>query len=337
MPCAGTLLAEDAMEYRRLGNSGFQISVLGLGTTNFGRRLDADASARVLRAAVDAGVTFIDTADVYPYAPSFNPPGPFREHWSEGYVGQAIKGIRHLLVIATKVGYPVPGAPQGASRRRIVAAVEGSLRTLGTDYVDLLQVHFPDPGTPIEETLRALDDLVRQGKVRYIGCSNYAAWQVCEALWTSRNQGLAPFVSVQVPYNMLERGVERELVPFCRAYNMGILPYYPIAGGVLSGKYRGGQPPPPGSRLAAPDPGRITIWTTEAHSHLLERLEGFATERGHALLELAFAWLLFNPQVASLMAGAMSPEQAAANAQATSWRLTEEEKTEVDRLLASGP
>ncbi len=309
------------MQYRKLGRSGLDVSVIGLGTNNFGRRVDAEGTARIVHKALDLGINMIDTSNSY------------GQGLSEEYIGGALKDRRHQAIIATKVSSKVgPGPNQsGNSRQHIMTEVEKSLRRLGTDYIDLYQIHFPDPATPIEETLRALDDLVHQGKVRYIGCSNFAAWQVCEAVWTSRMLGLTSFVSIQPRYNMLERQVEAELVPFCKAYGIGILPYYPLANGFLTGKYRRGQPPPPGTRLAENDRGMFT----DANFDVLERLDSFAAERGHTVLELAFAWLLANPAVGSVIAGATRPEQVEANAAAADWRLGEHDLAQIERLLKS--
>ena len=224
------------MEYRHLGSSGLEVSALGLGVNNFGRRMaDPERAKQIVRACVDAGVNFFDTSDDYG-----------GDHASERFLGEAIKGMRDQVLIATKIGNPMgPGPNQtGASRHWIMQGIDASLHALGTDYVDLYQIHNPDPNTPLEETLRALDDLVRSGKVRYVGCSNYSAWETCEAMWLSQTRNLSPFVSTQPLYNMLDRSIEDELVPFCARYGLGILPYYPLAGGFLTGKYRRGQPPP---------------------------------------------------------------------------------------------
>ena len=227
------------MQYRRMGSSGLHVSVVGLGTNNFGFRMDEESSIRVFRHAVDEGINFIDTADSY------------GNGLSEERIGLALKGNRHDVIIASKAGNPVGEGPnrRGASRNHIMNQVEVSLRFLQTDYIDLYQIHRPDPNTPIEETMRALDDLVRQGKVRYLGCSNFAAWQVSEANWLARANSLNQFVTVQPEYNMLNRSVERELVPFCHEYNIGILPFYPLASGFLTGKYRQGEALPEGARL----------------------------------------------------------------------------------------
>ena len=309
------------MEYRHLGRSGLQVSTIGLGTNNFGRRIDADGTARVIDQALEVGVNTIDTSNSYGGT------------LSEEYIGRALKGKRADAIIATKVSSRMGEGPNqaGNSRQHITVEVENSLRRLRTDYIDLYQIHFTDADTPIEETLRALDDLVRQGKVRYTGCSNFMAWQVCEASWTSRSLGLTPFVSVQPAYSMLNRAIEAELVPFCIEYGVGILPYYPLANGFLTGKYRRGQPPPEGTRLAENDRGMFT----DANFDLLARLEDFAAERGRSLLDLAFAWLLANPAVSSVIAGATRPDQVVSNANAAGWNLDAEEKAEVDAVLSA--
>ena len=252
---------------------------------------------------------------------------------SEEYIGRALKGKRDRAIIATKVSSRMGVGPNqaGNSRQHIMTEVENSLRRLGTGYIDLYQIHFPDRNTPIDETLRALDDLVHQGKVRCIGCSNFTAWQVCEAIWTSQTLGVAPFISVQPAYSMLDRRVETELVPFCVQYGLGILPYYPLANGFLTGKYRRGEPAPAGTRLAESDRGMFT----DKMFDLLEGLERFCAEREHTVLELAFAWLLANPGVSCVIAGATKAEQIVANSKAAGWRLTEDEMGEIDRLLTA--
>ena len=314
------------MQYRRLGNSGLEVSVVGLGTNNFGGRTDLEGSVQVVKEAVEQGINLLDTADVY---------GGGGGHRSEEIIGQALKGIRSQVLLATKVGLRLGEGPNsvGASRHRIIEGVEASLRALDTDYIDLYQIHSPDPKTPIVETLRALDDLVRSGKVRYIGCSNYMAWEVAEALGTSSAEHLVPFISVQPHYSMLVRDVEKELAPLCSKYNVGILPYFPLAGGFLTGKYRRGQEAPAGTRLANTG-NQFRRYLSDDGFDLLESLEGFATARGHSMAELAFAWLLANPQVGSVIAGATKPEQVQANARAGDWGLTTEEKEEVDKILA---
>jgi len=303
------------VEYRNLGSSGLQVSLAGLGCNNFGRRCDAAQTAAVVNKALDLGVTFFDTADVYG-------PGGL----SEEYLGKALQGRRQQVIIATKFGSPMGEGPLwiGGSRRYIHNAVEASLRRLGTDYIDLYQMHFPDAKTPVEETLRALDDLVRAGKVRYIGCSNFAAWQVVEAAWVARTEHLTPFVSAQNQYNLLDRRVERELVPACRQYGLGILPYFPLASGFLTGKYRPGEPPPAGSRLAVAGAMAQRV-LTEANYGVLVKLEAFARERGHTMLELAIGWLASQPHVSSVISGATTPEQVEQNVAAVGWRLSPED------------
>ncbi len=307
------------MEYRYLGKSGLRVSAIGLGTNNFGGRLDADAAAVVVNHALDMGVNMIDTSNSYGGG------------YSEEYIGRALRGKRDKAIIATKVSSRVGDGPNdgGNSRQHIMSAVENSLRRLNTDYIDLYQMHWHDANVPIEETLRALDDLVRQGKARYIGCSNFTAWQVCEAEWTSRTLGVEAFVSVQPKYSIMDREIEVELVPFCAAYGIGILPYYPLANGFLTGKYRRGQPAPDGTRLAESDRGLFT----DANFDLLERLEVFCEERGHSVLELAFAWLLANSAVSSVIAGATRAEQIVANARAADWSLTADEVAEVNGII----
>ena len=307
------------MEYRYLGRSGLRVSAIGLGTNNFGRRLDADAAAVVVNHALDMGVNMIDTSNSY------------GDGYSEKYIGRALKGKRDRALIATKVSSRIADGPNdgGNSRQHIMGEVENSLRRLNTDYIDLYQMHWHDANVPIEETLRALDDLVRQGKVRYIGCSNFMAWQMCEAVWTSRTLGVESFVSMQPKYSIMDREIEAELVPFCEAYDIGILPYYPLANGFLTGKYRRGQPAPEGTRLAEGDRGMFT----DANFDLLERLEAFCEERGHSVLELAFAWLLANSAVSSVIAGATRAEQIVANAKAASWSLTAEDVAEVNGII----
>ena len=308
------------MKYRRLGNSGLKVSEVGIGANNFGRRVDAEGTAAIIDRTLDLGINLIDTANTY---------GGDRR--SEEYIGRALKGKRSDALVATKAAMSMGDGPNdsGASRLHLMSELELSLRTLETDYVDLYQVHFPDDDTPIEETMRALDDMVSQGKVRYIGCSNFSAWQVCEAIWTSRTYGLTPFVSVQPPYSMMQRDIEAELVPFCREYDVGILPFYPLANGFLTGKYRRGHGAPEGTRLAESDRGMFT----DENYDLLESLETFASERGHTVLELAFAWLLANPNVSSVIAGATKIEQVESNAGAANWALSPQEKAEVDALL----
>ena len=313
------------MEYRRLGGSGLQVSAIGLGTNNFGSRMEVQPAIDVVHQCVELGINLIDTSNSY------------GNSHSEEFIGKAMKGIRDKIVLATKVVSPVGEGPnqKGASRLHIMREVENSLKRLQTDYIDLYQMHYWDPDTPIEETLRALDDLVHQGKVLYIGCSNYAAWQLCEAVWTSRSLHLESFVSAQPHWSMLVRGIEQELVPFCDAYNIGILPFFPLASGFLTGKYRRGEPIPEGTRFdRAPRMGQRYL--SDRNFDLLERIEQFAAEREHPVVELAFAWLLYRPIVSSVIAGASTKEQVLANAKAAEWQLTAQEMEELDGILKDG-
>jgi aryl-alcohol dehydrogenase-like predicted oxidoreductase len=310
------------MEYRTLGRSGLHVSAVGLGCNNFGMKIDKDATAAVVNKAIDAGITLFDTANLYGGAGK-----------SEEFLGAALGSRRQDVIVATKFAGPMGGGPlnRGASRRHIFQQIEASLRRLDTDYIDLYQVHVPDPTTPIEETLRALDDLVHAGKVRYVGCSNFAGWQVAEAHFTARENHLNPFVSAQNEYNLLDRRIEPELVPACTAYGLGVLPYFPLASGFLTGKYRHGEPPPPGTRLQMWGPRGAQV-LSEQNFEVLGKLETFATSRGHTMLELAFGWLSSQPFIASVIAGATMPEQIEQNVAAASWKLTQEEMDEVNGL-----
>ncbi|GGO01030.1 aldo/keto reductase [Microbispora bryophytorum] len=294
------------MTYRRLGDSGLVVSALGLGGNNFGRRIDLDATRAVVDAALDAGVTLIDTADIYGE--------------SEALLGEVLKGRREQVVIATKFGGDVNGANgpdwgARASRRYVRLAVERSLRRLKTDWIDLYQLHFPDPSTPIEETLSVLTDLVREGKVRYVGSSNFASWQVTDADWIARTGGFERFVSAQNEYSLLDRQVDKELVPALLHHGVGLLPYFPLANGLLTGKYRRGEEPPAGTRLA----GRPQ-YLTDARFEVVERLREFAERQGVSLLDVAIGGLLAQPSVSSVIAGATRPEQIKANVAAAAWR-----------------
>jgi aryl-alcohol dehydrogenase-like predicted oxidoreductase len=320
------------MEYRPLGRSGLQVSAVALGTAPIGRQCDAAQSAAIIARAIDLGINLLDTADSYGHGRA------------EEYVGQAIRGRRRDLVISTKFERPMRDGPlgRGASRRHLMEAIQDSLGRLGVDYLDLYQIHFWDPTTPIEETLRALEDLVRAGTVRYVGCSNFAAWQVVEAQWVTRTEHLSPLISAQCAYNLVERGVEADLVPVCERYGLGVLPYYPLAGGFLAGRYRPGQEIPADSRL-----GQAVHWYPGTESHIalakhvvndanfarLAVLEQFAQARGRRVSELALAWLASRPQVPSVIAGATTPEQVEANIRAVEWRLTPDELADLDRGL----
>lgn len=304
------------MEERRIGS--LQVSVAGLGCNNFGWRLDADATSQVVHAALDAGINFFDTADIY---------GGTK---SEEYLGQALRGRREQAVIATKFGMKVDEQRQGAKPAYIRRAAEDSLRRLGTDYIDLYQLHQPDPETPIADTLAALEELVKAGKVREIGCSNFSAPQIREAEDAVR-AGAARFASVQNEYSMLHREPEREVLPECKRRGLAFLPYFPLANGLLTGKYRAGRPAPQGTRISTQE--RFGKLLNESNLQAVEALVQFAEARGHTLLELAFSWLLARPVVASVIAGATSAQQVRSNAQAVGWKLTPSDLAEVDRIL----
>jgi aryl-alcohol dehydrogenase-like predicted oxidoreductase len=311
------------MEYRNLGNSGLQVSVVGLGCNNFGGRLDATATAIVVNKCLDEGITFFDTADIYGGRGK-----------SEEFMAPVLKAHRHNVVIATKSAGAMGEGPywSGTSRRYLMDAVDACLRRLDTDYIDLYQVHFPDAKTPTEETMRALDDVVRSGKVRYIGCSNYSAWQVVEAAWVSKTEHLEHFVSAQNQHSLLERDIERDLAPVCLKYGLGVLPYFPLASGFLTGKYRPGEPAPEGARLAGASPMAARI-LNEGNYDTLMKLEKFAEDRGHTMVELAMSWLASKPYVTSVIAGATRPEQVEENARAAGWRLDDAEMQEIDEIL----
>ena len=309
------------MDYRRLGRSGLEVSVVGIGCNNFGRRLDLDGTAAVLNQAIDEGINLLDTADIYG-----------GEGASEELMGKALEGKRHQVVLATKFAGPMGEGPmsKGTSRNHIIDAVDASLRRLKTDYIDLYQVHFPDKKTPMEETMRALDDLVRAGKVRYLGNSNYAGWQIAHAQWIAEHYRMTPFISAQNEWSLLKRAVETEVVPAAQEFGLGVLPYFPLASGLLTGKYKRGAAAPEGTRLAAGPMAERAL--TDANFDIVEQLETYVQERGHTLLELAFSWLASHPAVGSVIAGATKPEQVTSNAAAASWVLTDEERAEVDQI-----
>ena len=310
------------MEYRNLGPTGLKVSVVGIGCNNFGMRIDAAATRDVVDAALDNGINFFDTADVYGGSKS------------EEFLGKAIKDKdRTQIIIASKFGMAMGEGDlnHGASRRYIMNAVEASLKRLGTDYIDLYQQHRPDSNTPIEETLRALDDLVRAGKVRYIGNSNFSGWQLADAQWTAKHNGLNPFVTAQNLYSLLDRRIENEVVPACQEYGLGILPYFPLASGMLTGKYQRGADAPEGTRLAAwGERGKAAL--SDRNFDVVEKLDDFAKKNGHTLLELAFSWLATMPHISSVIAGATSPAQVKQNAEAAAWRLTGEQMAEVAEI-----
>jgi len=310
------------MDVRHLGTSGLAVSAVGLGCNNFGGRIGFEESRAVVHKALDLGITLFDTADSYG-----------NRGGSEECLGQVLGERRKEVVLATKFGLPMDDAEilRGASRRYIMTAAEASLRRLRTDWIDLYQLHTPDALTPIEETLRALDDLIRQGKVRYAGNSNFAAWQAVEAHWTGVHLGLNRFVSCQNEYSLLKRDIEAELVPAMQACGLGLLPYFPLAGGLLTGKYRRQDPLPQGTRFARMQ-RHADRHLTPANWTIVERLEDFCARRGHGLLELAFSWLKARPAIASVIAGATKPEQVEQNVKAASWALTPDDLAEIDRL-----
>ena len=312
------------MEIRNLGQSGLRVSAIGLGCNNFGGRLDTAATKVVIHKAIDLGITLFDTADVYG-----------ERGGSETQMGEILGVRRKDIVLATKFGNPMDdsGEKLGGSRRYIMTAVEDSLRRLRTDWIDLYQIHSFDARTPIEETLRALDDLVRHGKVRYVGCSNFPAWRMTEAHWTARTRGLRPFVSCQDEYSLIFRAPEAELMPAARQAGMGMLPYFPLASGLLTGKYRRNAPMPAGSRLAATQ--RLADrYLTDRNWAIAEKLADYVEARGRTMLELAFSWLLAQAPVTSVIAGATKPEQLEQNVKAGTWKLTEEELAEISRITA---
>jgi aryl-alcohol dehydrogenase-like predicted oxidoreductase len=310
------------MQKRKLGASGPEVSLVGLGTNNFGGRIGYDASRLVLDKALDLGITLIDTADAYG-----------NKGGSEEILGKVLGARRKDIVLATKFGLPMDdaGTLRGASRRHIVQAVEASLRRLNTDWIDLYQLHRPDAKTPIEETLRALDDLVKSGKVRFIGCSNLSAAQIEEAQHAAERHRLASFVSCQDEYNLLDRDLEQDRVAVMCARGLGLLPYFPLASGLLTGKYQHNAPLPPGSRLAtsARHVGRAL---SGRNWRIVEALHGFAAAQGHTLLELAMSWLASRPFIASIIAGATKPEQIEQNIAAVGWALSAADLEQIDRI-----
>lgn len=313
------------MEYRRLGASGLHVSAIGLGGNTFGRYTDIETTARIVAVALDAGVNFFDTADIY------------NNGVSEEQLGRALAGRREQAIIATKAGIPSSDGPndRGSSRRHLIASVHASLRRLGVSYIDLFQIHRFDPETPLEESLRALDDLIRAGDIRYIGCSNYDAWRMTQALWISDRKSWTPFIANQVEYNLLARDIERELIPACQELGVSIIPYSPLASGVLTGKYLAGQPAPEGTR--GYNNPRFADRLRPETLATVARLAAWARERGHTAGELALAWLAAQPTVATVIAGVTSPEQVTANVAAATWRLEAADLAAVDGLLKPRP
>jgi aryl-alcohol dehydrogenase-like predicted oxidoreductase len=308
------------MKMRRLGTSGLKVSEVGLGCNNFGMRIDQQATQGVVDAALDAGITLFDTADIY---------GGTK---SEEFLGKALGKRRQDIVLATKFGMRIGDDPRrmGGSRRWIMRAVEDSLTRLGTDYIDLYQIHRPDESTPIEETLAALDDLVRAGKVRYLGHSNFSGWQIADADWTARAAGSTPFISAQNQYSLLQRDVETEVLPACEHFGLGFLPFFPLDSGLLSGKYKRGEAAPESGRLSQE---RYKTWLADADWDTIEALTAFGAKSGHSLLEVAIAGLASRPAVTSVIAGATSPEQVKANAAAAAWELSTDEVAALDEIL----
>jgi aryl-alcohol dehydrogenase-like predicted oxidoreductase len=310
------------MEYRQLGNSGVRVSIIGLGTNRFGSKevgqTDVD---QIIDQALDLGINFFDTANVY------------TEGRSEETLGQALKGRIDKVVLASKFSFPRKSGPNswGASRYQLMQAVDASLRRLQTDHIDLYYTHRWDASTPIEETLRALDDVIRMGKVRYIGASAYASWQLAHANVLAEMKGWTAFVVIQSEYNLLRRDVEREVLPYCRAHRVGFVPYYPLAGGFLTGKYERGKPPPPGSR--GENTRAVRELMTEVNYNTVVRLATWAEARGRGVNELAQAWLLAQPQVCSVISGATKAQQVVSNAKASDWQLTAEELKEIDPII----
>jgi aryl-alcohol dehydrogenase-like predicted oxidoreductase len=310
------------MEYRNLGNSGLIVSALGLGTNNIGRQVDMPTTQAIVDKCLEYGMTYFDTADVY---------GAERGK-SEEFLGRALKPHRRDVVIATKGSGAMGDGPywSGASRRYLMDALDASLRRLDTDYIDLYQIHFPDPKTPTEETLRALDDMVRSGKVRYVGCCNYSGLEIADAAAVAAREHLTPFISAQNRYNMIERDVEKDVVPASLEHGLGVVPFYPLLAGLLTGKYRRDYTPE-GTRLTSGIHFYAGI-LENADYDLIQRLTDFAEGRGHTLLELAIGWLVSQPAVGTVITGATRVEQIEQNLQSCEWRLTPEELKQVDEL-----
>jgi aryl-alcohol dehydrogenase-like predicted oxidoreductase len=310
------------MQIRNLGGSGLRVSAVGMGCNKLGQRIDLEASRKVIHKAIDLGITLFDTADIYS-----NMGG------SETVLGEVLGDRRKDIVLATKYSKPMAedGTKQGASRRYIINAVEASLKRLKTDYIDLYQQHDYDPLTPIEETLRALDDLVRQGKVRYIGNSNFPSWRIAEAEYVARAMNVTRFVSCQDEYSLVVRDIEKDLLPAAQEYNLGLLPFFPLASGLLTGKYRKGEAAPGDTRF-----GKVARlrdrYVTPRNEEIVEKLQAFAQTRGHSMLELAFSWLAARPQVASVIAGATRVEQVEQNVKAIAWQLSADEMREIDKI-----
>jgi aryl-alcohol dehydrogenase-like predicted oxidoreductase len=312
------------MEYRNLGRSGLQVSAVGLGCNNIGRQVDQQTTIAIVNKCVEMGITYFDTADVYGAQPGK----------SEEFLGNALKPHRRNVVLATKGSGRMGEGPysSGTSRKYLMDALDASLRRLGTDYVDLYELHFPDPKTPIEETLRALEDMVRSGRVRYVGCCNFSLAQVYEAALAGETSHTISFISAQNRYNLLERDIRRDFIPACERLGLGILPFYPLASGLLTGKYRRNEPTPQGTRLTSGIHFYAGVLES-ANYDLIEALTEFAAERGHSLLELAIGWLASQHAIGSVMTGATRVDQIEQNAKSSDWRLTPEDMTQLDQLL----
>jgi aryl-alcohol dehydrogenase-like predicted oxidoreductase len=311
------------MEYRQLGVSGVRVSVIGIGTNRFGSEmLPQKEVSKIVDAAIDLGVNHIDTSNSY------------QKGRSEETLGVALKGRWDRFVLASKFWFPTADGTndRGASRYHIMNAVEASLRRLQSDHIDLYYVHRWDEFTPIEETLRTLDDLIRMGKVRYVGVSDFASWQLAHANLLTEVRGWTPIVVIQSEYSILARQVEREVLPYCRAHNVGFVPYFPLAGGFLTGKYKRGQPPPPGSRGAVSD--YVQKYMTDANYDRVEKLEAWAAEYGRGLNELAQAWLMAQPQVCSVISGTTKLDHVLSNVKAADWALTAEQVAQIDAMVA---
>jgi aryl-alcohol dehydrogenase-like predicted oxidoreductase len=306
------------VEHRTLGRSGLKVSIAGLGCNNFGMRIDQDRTNEVVAAALESGITFFDTARIYGGGKS------------EGMLGTALGTHRDEVVVATKFGLGRGPDDLGGSRRHILTSVDTSLRELGTDRIDLFQLHFPDAVTPIDETLGALTDLVHQGKVRYVGCSNFAGWMIADAHWTSATRHLEPFVSAQNEWSLLHRAIEQEVVPACARFGLGVIPYFPLASGLLTGKVRRGEKPPEGSRLSADHFARVLH---DENFDKLDRLAAWGRDHDRTLTEVALSWLASHDVVSSVIAGATSAEQVRANAAATRPDLSPDEVGEVAALV----
>lgn len=313
------------MKLRTLGRSGLKVSVIGLGLNNLGDRIDDNAAKDVVHTALDVGINFFDTADHYG-----------KQGGSERLIGQLLGARRKDVVLATKFGLQMDekGWLYGTSRRYIMSAVEASLKRLNTDYIDLYYLHRPDGVTPIEESLRALDDLIRQGKVRYIACSNVPAWGVMDAHWTAKTNGLNRFIASQDELSLVVRDAEKELMPALEACDMGLVPYFPLASGLLTGKYKRGAEPPATTRFGKV-PAMAKNMLTETNFTRVEKLEKLAAERGRTLLELAMSWLAGRPLVASIIAGATAAAQVEANAKAVAWTLSAEDLKAVDAITGA--